>query len=283
MADSAELAVAYLANHPVEAARVLEALPTAAASALFASVAAPQAAGALSAMLPTAAARILAALPEARAAALAAAANTQGLVAILRHVPPELRTRIIGGLPAPAAIAAQMRLGFPDDTVGAWTDTDIVAVPAATNVAAVLERLRAAPESGLEHVFVVDTAQHLQGCVGMHALLRADERATAGSLARPVAARLAALMPLASVRGSVAWEHAQTLPVVDREQRLIGVLRRSTLTRAQRSRGRAAGRITPTASVTGALAGSYWGIVAGLSTAALSLLPPVRRVQPDDR
>lgn len=282
MADSFDLATAFLIAHPAEAARVLESLPTQEACALFALVASKQGAATLSAMLPTAAARILTHLPEAQAAALAAAASTHSVVAILRHIDTPLRARLIASLPAASAIAAQMLLGFPDDTVGAWTDTDIVAVAATANVGAVIDQLRAVPETGLEHVFVVDAAQHLQGCIGLHLLLKADPRALAGSLARPAVATLAAMMPLSSIRTAAFWERVQSLPVLDREQRLIGVLRRASLTRAQRTRGRTADLDRHAASLTGTLAQSYWGIVSGLSSATLSLLPSIKRIAPDE-
>lgn len=282
MADSFALATAFLTAHPAEAARVLESLPTQEACAVFELIEAKRAAATLAAMLPTAAARILTHLTEPQAAALAAAASTHSVVTILRHVGMPLRTRLIAALPAASAIAAQMLLGFPDDTVGAWTDTDIVVVAATANVGAVIDQLRAEPESGLEHVFVVDAAQHLQGCIGMHLLLKADARTLAGSLARPAVATLAAMMPLSSVRAAAHWERAQSLPVIDREQRLIGVLRRASLTRAQRTRTRTTDHELPAGSLSGALASSYWGIVSGLSSATLSLLPSIKRVSPDD-
>ncbi len=282
MAHSFDLAAAFLEAHPAEAARVLESLPTYEACEFFVLVEPARGAGALSSMLPTAGARVLTHLPEPSAAALAAAANTQSVVAILRHVPKALRDRLIAAMPAAAAIAVQMLLGFPDDTVGAWTDTEIVAVPGTANVAAVLDQLHSVPEAAIEQIFVVDSAQHLQGCVGLHALLKADSRAPVGSLVRPAVATLAAMMPMSSLRGSPHWERAQSLPVLDREQRLIGVLRRASLTRAQRSRSRTTTQDQQPASLTGTLASSYWGIVSGLSSATLAILPTVKRVRPDD-
>jgi len=282
MAHSFELAAAFLKAHPAEAARVLESLPTREACEFFALAEPVPGAGALSAMLPTAAARILTNLPEPHAVSLATAASTQSAVAILRHIPAALRTRLIAGMPAATAIAMQMLLGFPDDTVGAWTDTEIVAVPSTANVAAVLDQLRAMPEAAIEQIFVVDAAQHLQGCVGLHTLLKADSRALIGTLARPAVATLASMMTLSSLRGAAHWERAQSLPVLDREQRLIGVLRRVSLTRARRSRSRTPIPDRQTASLTGTLASSYWGIVSGLSSATLAVLPTVGRVLPDD-
>lgn len=282
MADSLDLGLAFMRAHPAEAARVLERLPSADAGALFAVVDSGPGAGVLAAMLPTAAARILASVPEAAAVALIGATGTSAAVAILRHTAPALRARLLAVMPAATALAAQMLLGFPDDTVGAWTDTDIVAIPAVASVASVLDRLRGATAPDLDRVFVVDAAQRLQGSIGLHALLKAEPRALAGTLAQPAAATLAALMPLSSLRGSGPWARATSLPVLDRDQRLIGVLHRASLDRAQRSRIRLTPVALRPASVTGTLASSYWGIVSGLSGATLSLLPRVGRVQADD-
>lgn len=282
MADSYALGLTFLEAHPGEAARVLETLPTHEASELFAAVPARLGANTLAAMLPTAAARILSDLPESAAIALAAAASTQSLVAMLRHVDPALRARVLAGVPAAAAVTVRMLLGFPDDTVGAWTDTGIVTVTASAAVGTALEQARAATDTELDRVFVVDAEQHLIGWIGLQGLLRADARALAGSLARPVAGVLSAIMPMASARTLAHWERVQMLPVVDRDQRLIGVLRRSALTRALRARIRGAAQAEHAESVTGALAGSYWHIVSGLSSATLSLLPSVKRVLPED-
>lgn len=282
MADSFDLGLAFLGAHPREAARVLEALPTREASDLFAAIPANLGADVLAAMLPTAAARILADLPDETANALAACAGTQSIVAILRHVHPPLRARLLAGLPAPAAVAARMLLGFPDDTVGAWTDTAIVAIPSNCTVGAALEHVHAAADTELDQVFVVDADQHLLGCIGLHALLRADARALASSSAKPAATMLSAMMPMASARAAAIWERAQALPVLDRDRRLIGILRRSALTRAMRARSLGASDPHLAESVSGALASSYWGIVSGLSSAALTLLPSVKRVLPEE-
>lgn len=282
MADNRDLGLAFMAAHPAEAARVLESLPSADAAALFASVAPRDAAGALGAMLPTAAARILSMMQEHDAARLVAESGIQHAVAIMRHVPHALRVRLLAALPAASAITAQMLLGFPEDTVGAWTDTDIVVVAASQSVHAALVQVRSLAQIDPDQVYVVDAEQRLAGCIGLAALLRADPDVLAGSIARPVAASLPAPMPLASARASPQWDRMQSLPVVDRERRLIGVLRRSALTRAQRTRIRREPQAASAGSVTGTLAGGYWRIVAGLSAAVLAGLPRVDRVQPED-
>lgn len=282
MADSFDLGLAFLTAHPAEAARVLESLSSRDAGALFCAIPTDVGARVLASMLPTAAARILTEAPESTAVAITAAAGTQSIVAILRHVSGEMRTRLLVGLPAAVAVTVRMLLGFPEDTVGAWTDTGIVALPASFSVSSALDQLRSAAATDLDQVFVIDPDQHLLGCIGLHTLVRADPRAQVGSLIKSVGTSLSAMMPMASARSPALWERTQALPVLDRDRRLIGVLRRAATTRAMRGRNRTESDKETAESLTGTVAGSYWRIVSGLSSAALSLLPQVKRVLPED-
>ena len=87
MAEAERLTLAYVEAHPGDAARVLERLPTAQATAFFASLPARVLAPAFAAMLPIAAGRILAELPDAETVDLLSALGTQPALSVLRHVP----------------------------------------------------------------------------------------------------------------------------------------------------------------------------------------------------
>src|SRR5690606_12241557 len=140
MAEAENVTLAFLDAHPAEAARVIEALPSAEAAALFATISPKLGAPVLGAMLPPAAARILTRLDEAQALALLSAASTQAVVGVLRHVPEPQRTRLLRSLPPAAGVATQLLLGFPDDAVGAWTDPDVVTLAATASAAEALAR-----------------------------------------------------------------------------------------------------------------------------------------------
>ena len=281
MADPPALTLAFLADHPAEAARVVEPLPVADACALFAEIPARIGAPVLTAMLTTAAARLLGALADAHVLALLTAAGTQSAVALLRHIPDPRRTRLIAGLPTASALASRALLGFPEDAVGAWSDPEVVASAPATSATHALQRVREGHESGVERILVVDGERKLIGEVSLAALLHAPESATVATLMTPAAATLSAMMPIAAATTLRAWEHASTLPVVDREQRLIGVLHRAALSRAMRERTRELQADTAS-SVTGLLASGYWNVISGLAGATLALLPAVDRVLPED-
>ena len=283
MADGLSLSASFLAHHPHEAARVLESLSTADASALLAAVDRELGARTLAAMLPTAAARMLNAMDEPIAHALLHEAATHAAIAILRHLPEPSRARFIAALSPASALASQMLLGLPEDTVGAWTDPEVLAASPSTRVHEALQRVRAERASDLQHIYVVDGGGRLLGSASLETLVRAPDTELLVHAMQTGIDTVSVMMPVASARALAAWERAMTLPVVDHDRRLIGVLRRSTLLQAFRARARPPPENGNAASVAGALALSYWGIVSTLSGAALALLPGVKRVLPDER
>ena len=283
MAEAGNVTLAFLDAHPAEAARVIESLPSAEAAALFETISPRLGAPVLAAMLPPAAARILARLDDEQALALLSAGNTQAAVGVLRHVAEPSRRRLLAGLPPATGVAAQLLLGFPDDAVGAWTDPDVVALAPGRTVAEALHGLKDSEAPEVDTVYVADAARHLQGEIALQALLRAPESTPLAALMHPAGVTLAAMMPIGSAVTLGAWQQAASLPVVDHDKRLLGVLRRSRLAQAARGRSRPGRAAETEASVAGMLAGSYWAIVSGLIGAALALLPHVRKVQPEER
>lgn len=281
MPDAQSLTLAFLSNHAMEAARVIETLPSTDAAALFAEIPARVGAPVLAAMLPPAAARVLGALADEQALALLNACGTQAAVAMLRHVAEPRRTQQIAGLATVNAVAARVLLGFPEDAVGAWTDPEVIALPLNAQVAAALERLQQGPEPADDAVYLLDAERRMCGYVALRTLVRAPGSMPLANLARPAPAPLSAMMPIAAAAGVPAWERVICLPVVDRAERLVGVLRRAALAQALNSRPARANAGTD-ASATQLLAAGYWSIVSGLLGATLAALPATRRVLPDE-
>src|SRR5712664_394986 len=159
MAEPEVLTLTYIAAHPGEAARVLERIPGPDAAALFATVPARAGSPVLTAMLPSAAARVLGSLNDEPALALLAAAGVQAAVTVLRYVPEPRRSRLLEGLPTATAVASRILLGYPDDSVGAWADPDIIALAPETRVSDALARVRNGDEKNVEQVDAVDNEQ----------------------------------------------------------------------------------------------------------------------------
>jgi Mg/Co/Ni transporter MgtE len=276
MADAESLSLAFMRAHPPEAARVLEALAPAQAAALLGRVPARIAAPVLSAMRPSAAARGVAGLEDEQVLALIGALGTQPAVAVLRHIAEPRRSRLIAGLPTAAALASKLLLGYVEDSVGAWTDPDVLALPGATRAADALERARHV-EAVVHRVFVTDRDGRLQGWVPLPELLRAPEGATLASIMQRPGGVMSAKTPLAGALEHPGWEQASLLPVLESGERLVGVLTRDALTRAigRSARARPA---APGETLAGMLALGYWNALSGGAEAMVTVLPPVRSV-----
>jgi magnesium transporter len=282
MASAETLTIAFLEAHPARAARVLERLPGPEAAALFTRVPARVGGPVLAAMPASTAARIVSGLDDATTLALLTAVGAQAAVAVLRHAAEPRRTRLIEGLPTATAVASRLLLGSLEDSVGGWVDPDVVVLTPDSSVGEALARVRRGSEAEVEQLYVVDAEQRLLGVVDLQAVVRAPEQAAVTALMHEPAAALAAAAPLASAAAHEGWEGAAVLPVLERGERLLGVLRRSTLHRALAHAERPLPEAGET-TIVGLLANGYWDAVSGLAEAALTLLPRLRPILPEER
>jgi Mg/Co/Ni transporter MgtE len=282
MADAGLLTLAYVATHPVDAARVLETVPPGEAAVLMTSLPARATAPVLVAMTPPRAARVLAALDDDRALELLSAAGAQGAVTVLRHVPDPRRERLLEGLSTATAVASRLLLGFPEDTVGAWADPEVIALPPSSTAAEALARVRSDPDAQGAEVYVVAADGRLKGSVALPELLRAPAISTVGALmGEPTT--LPAVMPLAAALAHAGWRGASELPVVERGERLIGVLRAAKPDQALSLREQHGRRDDGGATLSGLAAAGYWHAVSGLVQLGLASLPTLGRILPEER
>ncbi len=278
MAEPDFLTNAFLAAHPDGAARVLEQLPDEDAAALFDSAPVRLGAPALTAMLPHTAARCILRLEPSRAAMLLAAVSLPSAAAILRNVPEPRRTLVLDALPTATALGCRALLGYPEDSVGACVDSEIIALPPDRRASDALEALRAARVVPTGPVFVVDAQRRPLGKVELPELVRAGAQERLDMLMVATGESLPAMTPLAGADAHRVWEGTDVVPVVERGGGLVGVLRRNALRHAQGRRTQATDPVSQ--SLTGALVLGYWNAVSGLIEATLSLLAAPRRGPP---
>jgi Mg/Co/Ni transporter MgtE len=175
-----------------------------------------------------------------------------------------------------AALASKLLLGYVEDSVGAWTDPDVLALPGATRAAEALERVRHI-DATVQRVFVTGSDGRLEGWVPLPALLRAPEGATLASVMQRPDGVMSAKTPLAGALAHPGWESSSLLPVLESGERLVGVLTRDALTRALGRSARATPAI-PGETLAGMLALGYWDALSGGAEAMVTLLPPVKAV-----
>ncbi len=211
--------------YPEEAADVLEATDPDEAAELLNESGAAHAAAVAGAMTPHAAAQLLALLPAGKTGAMVAALGPGRSVALVAQLDPDARAACLGHLKAHHRREMEQMLSYPPGTAGAIMDPRMHTFRPEDTVGQAIGRLRRAGRERIHDVFLVDRASKLVGVVPIQALAVTDEDARLATLSKgiPVA------VPVTASQEEVAEAHEEhglvSLPVVDIEGRIQGVIR----------------------------------------------------------
>ena len=267
------LSVAFVEVHPAESARVLESLPPSDSAEFLAAVTSRLAAPVLRHLAPAFCAKVVERLDDEAIVRLLETMGFQEVSQLLQRVPVERQTRLLGRLPVATAIAVRLLIGYPKGTCGAAMDpSPLVLAPEAT-VAEALEQLRQFEGDLGDCLFVCDSQRRLVGVMALGELVRAAPRVTVASVMSTPQHGLSALASVASTTQHPGWNHFHVLPVVERENRLVGAAHRHTLL-SRHSEGSAQAHPPLTAGA----AGAYWQTIAVLTEGVIRALPPVTPV-----
>jgi Mg/Co/Ni transporter MgtE len=164
---------------------------------------------------------------------------------------------------------------FTYDSAGACVDTNVIAVLPSSTVRDAVDRVRLA-DIPADRVFAVDGQRHLLGWVPLDALIRAHAELRLEALMNQATSRLSVNAPLTGVRADPGWQSASVLPVVDRDNRLVGLLTRELLERALQRANTAANHSPATSeSLPVMLVHGYWQTISGILEALTASLPAV--------
>ena len=228
---------------------------------------------------PHDAADALEAAADAEAAVVLQELNPMVAQQVLHQMTAERRCAILAAAPIEKAHQWVQNTGYPEDSVGALADTTIVTLLPASPVREVLARLKTAHDDVGDFLYVVDDERFLRACLRPAALLHVTGTMSVGALDPVRVPRLAAQASPRSVRDHPGWNHYSTLPVVDRDGRLIGALRQSVLRQAlDRAPATPATRTEP--GTLAALGDVLWSAAATLLQSAVGALPASRRGSP---
>jgi magnesium transporter len=202
----------------------------------------------LSMLDPDVAADVLETLPEPQALEAIEALEPTTAARILEELPSDEQADLIGELEAPEAEAILAELAsdeaedvrrlaaYDDDEAGGLMVTEFLVYSSETTVAGVLEDMSANADEyrhyDIQYAYVVDLEARLVGVLPMRDLLLAPRRATLSQTMIPGPVSLGEHQPLEEVTTVFRQYPFIGLPVVDGEQRLVGVLLRASLERA---------------------------------------------------
>ncbi len=144
---------------------------------------------------------------------------------LVAGLPEERRERVVGLLPAVQRRRVRALLGYDPATAGGLMSPDFVCVYAQATHDEVLQRLRMSRASAetLAWVFVMNTHKRLTGAIALADLLRADPEQRIGDVTG-VPQRVRPETGLEEIARLMTDFDLTVVPVVDSEQRLVGVI-----------------------------------------------------------
>lgn len=256
------LILSFIDRQPDTAARALTAMEPVKARALLADIPSRYASRVIARMGPAIASERLTGMAAETAAAVLRGLPYQSAAGLLRLMPADIRETVLAELPKPVRRDLRATLDFPADTVGAHMTPAILTQSADQTVADAREQVRQATRGDTGCVIVVDEQRRVGGLVDPVLLLRHSGRTPLGEIMDRNVAPLSARARVAAVRPLEAWDRYLSLPVVSRQNHVIGTVSRAALRDALAGESRAAGR--PDDALPVALADALVGFLGGL-------------------
>jgi magnesium transporter len=263
------LALALVETHPVDAARALERLAPAPAAALLrelepslaATVISRADAGFVTSLLVELGAEagpIVAELPSGVAAGL------------LRRVPGATADAVLAACPPGFSSAVRVLISQPSRSAGALMDPHAPSLPRDLAAADALARIRQHPDRFSHYVYVVDRRGVLVGVTRLVDVIAAPPELLLEDLMRTPIVRLRTDEPEVAALAHPGWSTYAALPVVDRDDRLVGVIRdeivRSALQRNRETRSESS------VSLALSLAELFWLGLSGVTEGVASVV-----------
>ena len=226
------LAVAFLQSQPLAAANILEQQSLEQVAAFLGEVPHTQGAAVLGKMLPYYTARVCRILEPSVAAAMLSEMNISLVAAILRHCDSGLSQELLELLPEKTSLACRFLLNYSEDSVGAWMMANISTLPDDCNVEQARDRI-AAEQGTIEFgaTLVIGRDRLIKGVINPAALLRSPSKTPIMAVAHKNADSLSARMALNAAANSPLWAKRDAIPVTNRSNQLVGILRHLDLRR----------------------------------------------------
>ncbi len=219
----------FLLDYPREAALKIEAMAVAEAAAALAM----QPVYALLAMwrylLPSVAADILDALPEEHIRPLMAELPPQDTVRMLGQLEESRRVQLLAILNEPVRKELSELLSYPENSAGRLMDTRTSVFRGEMTVAETLNALRKAKLRTARGVFLVDSEGRLTAKIPLQDIAVAEPQVRLAALAQPVPAMVPSTAEKDEISELFEKHQLLDLPVVDIDQRLLGIINHSSL------------------------------------------------------
>jgi len=224
-----KLTHSFLLKHPDTAARVLEKLDPAEVAALFFNLPTRILLPVIRSMLPSPAGRILSHLELEKQVAIFNELDARITANAIRIWNQDNRASVLRLLPKRLSVSVRLLLNYPAGSVGSLMDTDIVTAHMSQTLGEIEEQLRKANADYQAEIYIVDDNLKLKGALSIMRILREDGQKKARQVMDKKIPTVLATSHISYVTGHSAWESRSNLPVVDRENHIVGLLQQTML------------------------------------------------------
>lgn len=222
----------FLRTFPDEVARRLETTPSEEVADLLGTQAPRDTARVIERLTPIWGARVLSLIAAAPVWEILQHIELTKLAGLLSQMKPQDRDRLLELLPPPAAREVRELMTYPPDTAGRLMDPKALTFRPDMTVEECLARLREVRPGRIYEVFVVDEDTQLVGSVPLQSLAVASPTVTIQHLLQKTPYFVHAMAPKDEVADLLTQGKLTTLPVVDLDGRLLGVIRHDALVTA---------------------------------------------------
>jgi len=216
----------YLKQHPDEVARFLDGRGAPETAALLIGTSAPLAAAQIFERLnPRVAAEAILLFPPVASTLVVMAMNPVRAAPIVVSMPVPEREALLKRLDPKIANEIREVLSYPSDSAGALMDPRITAFGDDMTVDGALRKIRTFREKELDSIYLQDDSGRLKGAVPLGVLATAAPETKLKDLVRAAPLMVSVTASREEIVESVGAQRLSTVPVVDADSRLVGVIR----------------------------------------------------------
>ena len=215
----------YLRDYSAEAAALIERLPDRDLHDELADVSADALAHSLDLLSSSRSATVFGSLDAERQVEVLQLAPSRLATKLLTTMDESARLALLERLPAPLARELIRLQRYDEDSAGRLLDRPYDSVRTDMTVAEALELLQRSGARKLRSIYVVDQRNKLVGKVDMQSIAMADPQDRLGELIEGLEGSVLATSPRSEVVEQLEKHRVDSLPVVDVEGRLLGIVR----------------------------------------------------------
>ena len=219
----------FLAHYPAEAAQVLESVSVEHVATFFSELPPQLVASVMVYMLPQITAACIEAMPPMTAAKFLTELPVSSAVRIHRQLVHEKQNEILEHLPENTRSQLRRHLAYSDESVGVLLNPKVDMLPVNISVADAIRRIERLDHAISCEIFFVDEHHHLMGSIDLGKLLVADRHAYIRDIIERKTQHVSIHAPVQSLLLHPGWMSRRRLPVVERDNTLLGTLEYSTL------------------------------------------------------